>query len=109
MNPAINTAEVLMNLNPDNAYSYAYLSFLYLYDWKPRQAELALQRALDIAPEVVEFKYLDGISALMQGKLWKAWRIVKETGILYDAFLFYFFFFQQTLCCIICLSYEVSI
>ena len=82
VNPAINTAQILKSIAPENAYSYAYLSFLYLYDWKAGRAELALQPALTIAPEVVEFQYLDGITALLQGKVWKAWRIVKETGIL---------------------------
>ena len=47
------------------------------------------QRELDLvseisqlAPDVVEFQYLDGISALLQGKLWKVWRILQETNIL---------------------------
>ena len=73
--PAIVTAKKLVSLYPNNAYNHGYLSFLYLYDWNGEKGEKALQPALKLAPDVVEFKYLEGISALLQGHLIKVWSI----------------------------------
>ncbi len=75
---AIASAQELVKIVPDNAFNHAYLSFLYLYDWRGKEGEKALQPALKLQPEVKEFQYLQGISALMQGNLWKTWQIYKQ-------------------------------
>ena len=75
---SIATAQKLVELDPDNPYNHAYLSFLHLYDWDGKKGQKALQPALQLAPEVIEFKYLEGISALLQGNLFKVWEIAQE-------------------------------
>ena len=75
---SIATAQKLVELDPDNPYNHAYLSFLYVYDWDGKKGQKALQPALKLAPDVVEFKYLQGISALLQGNLFKVWEIAQE-------------------------------
>lgn len=72
---AMASAQKLVEIAPENAFNHAYLSFLYLYDWRGKEGEKALQPALKLQPEVKEFQYLEGISALMQGNLWKTWQI----------------------------------
>ncbi|WP_373481410.1 glycosyltransferase family 39 protein [Geminocystis sp.] len=75
---AIATAKKLVEINPENAFNHGYLSVLYLYDWKGREGEKALQPALKIKPNVIEFQYLKGISGLMQGNLWKVWQVSQD-------------------------------
>lgn len=75
---AIVTAQKLVELNPDNPYNHAYLSFLYLYEWQGKNGEKALQPALKLAPDVLELKYLEGISALQQGNLFKVWQVYQQ-------------------------------
>ncbi|WP_017296171.1 glycosyltransferase family 39 protein [Geminocystis herdmanii] len=75
---AIETAHKLVKENPENAFNHGYLSFLYLYDWKGREGEEALQPALELKPEVIEFQYLKGASALMQGNLWRVWQFSRQ-------------------------------
>jgi hypothetical protein len=76
--PAIVTAQKLVELNPDNPYNHAYLSFLYLYEWQGKNGGEALQPALKLAPDVLELKYLEGISALQQGNLFKLWQVYQQ-------------------------------
>ncbi|BAQ66551.1 glycosyltransferase family 39 protein [Geminocystis sp. NIES-3709] len=78
---AIETAQKLVSLNPENPFNHAYLSFLYLYDWKGKEGEKALQPALEIKPDVIEFQYLKGVSALMQGNLWQVWKFYRQLYI----------------------------
>lgn len=73
---AIASLKQLIALAPNNPYHHAYLAFVYLYDWQPNAAEKALQPSLKIDPNVEEFKILAGVSALMQGNLWKTWHIL---------------------------------
>ena len=81
VNESIVTAQKLRELSPDNAYTHAYLSFLYAYDWQGKKSEKALQPALKLAPEVTELKYLQGISALQQGNLWQVWQTYQQLAI----------------------------
>ncbi|MGK7954811.1 MAG: phospholipid carrier-dependent glycosyltransferase [Crocosphaera sp.] len=71
---AIAALKQLINIAPDNPYHHAYLAFVYLYNWQPKAAEKALQPALEMQPNVEEFKALQGISKLMQGNLIKTWQ-----------------------------------
>jgi 4-amino-4-deoxy-L-arabinose transferase-like glycosyltransferase len=75
---AIATAKKLVEKNPDNAFNHGYLTFLYLYDWRGKEGEKALQPALTLKPDIIEFQYLKGVSALMQGNFWKAWKTYKQ-------------------------------
>lgn len=78
VNDAITTAQKLVIKDAQNPFSHGYLTFLYLYDWRGREAEKALQPALTLQPDTIEFQYLNGISALMQGNLLKLWNIYQQ-------------------------------
>ena len=73
---AITTWQKITQLAPDNPYNYAYLAFVYLYNWQPKLANIALERASAIDPNIPEVKTLQGIAALMQGNLIKAWKLL---------------------------------
>lgn len=78
VNDAIATAQKLVEKNPENAFNHGYLTFLYLYDWRGKEGEKALQPALSLKPDFTEFQYLQGMSALMQGNFFKAWKIYQQ-------------------------------
>ncbi len=73
---AIATLQQLIKLDPQNPYAHAYLAFVYLYDWQPKAAQQALEPALAINPNNSNIQVLNGISALMQGNLIQAWKIL---------------------------------
>ena len=73
---AISTWQALTQLAPNNPYNYAYLAFVYLYDWQPKPAIIALNKAAKIDPDIPEVKTLQGVAALMQGNLIKAWKLL---------------------------------
>lgn len=75
---SIETAQKLTEINPENGFNHAYLSFLYLYDWQGKEGEKALKPALTLKPEIKELKYLNIVSFLMQGNLWKAWQLYQQ-------------------------------
>jgi 4-amino-4-deoxy-L-arabinose transferase-like glycosyltransferase len=72
---AIDSFTQAIQLNPKNPHNYAYLAFVYLYDWQPKLAEKTLDKALEINQNIPEIKTLSGVAALMQGKLIKAWQL----------------------------------
>ncbi|MGL5034781.1 MAG: tetratricopeptide repeat protein, partial [Microcystaceae cyanobacterium] len=74
---AIAALQSLVKLDPDNPYSHAYLAFVYLYDWQGRNAEIALQPALQLAPNQPDLKLLKAIALIMQGNLWGGWQIIQ--------------------------------
>ncbi len=61
-------------LDKQNPYAYAYLAFVHLYSWQPKAAEIALHTALELNPNLDLLHTLDGIAALMQGNLIKAYQ-----------------------------------
>jgi hypothetical protein len=67
----------ITRLDSQNPFSYAYLAFIYLYDWQPKNAEIALNTASSIDPDIPEIETLQGVAALMQGKLIKAWNFYR--------------------------------
>ena len=73
---AIATLKQIVKLAPENPYNHAYLAFVYLYNWQPKAAEIALEPALKSHPEIREIQSLRGISYLMQGNLFKGWQII---------------------------------
>lgn len=73
---AIATLKQLVKLDYQNPYTHAYLAFVYLYNWQPKAAEIALEPALKSNPEMREIQALKGISYLMQGNLLQGWRAI---------------------------------
>ena len=70
----IESLKQLIKSYQDNPYHYAYLAFVYLYDWQPKKAEIALKFALEKNPDLKEFQLLKGVSLLMQGNVIKGWK-----------------------------------
>ncbi|KFF41403.1 MAG: PMT family glycosyltransferase, 4-amino-4-deoxy-L-arabinose transferase [Candidatus Atelocyanobacterium thalassa isolate SIO64986] len=70
----IKSLKQLIKLDQNNPYHYAYLAFVYLYDWQPQKAEMALKLAIEKNPDLKEFQLLKGISLLMQGNIIKGWK-----------------------------------
>lgn len=75
---AIAAIKQVIEIAPNNPYNYAYLAFVYLYDWHPHEAEKPLATALKLDPNIPELQTLSGVAALMQGNLLKAWTILKN-------------------------------
>lgn len=73
---AIASFSQITNLEPQNPYGYAYLAFVHLYDWQPKPAEVALNTATQINPDIPEVKTLSGVASIMQGRLIKAWKLL---------------------------------
>jgi len=71
---ALRAIENLIKLEPNNAYHHAYLGFVYLYDWKPQQAIVAIDRAIAINPDIPEFVILRAIANVFRGHFWQAWQ-----------------------------------
>ncbi|AFZ35739.1 glycosyl transferase family 39 [Stanieria cyanosphaera PCC 7437] len=74
---AINSFQQAIQLDSQNPHNYAYLAFVYLYDWQPKLAQKNLDTALKINPNIPELKTLSGIAALMQGNVLKAWHLLQ--------------------------------
>jgi len=71
---AIAQFQAITQLDSQNPYAYAYLAFVYLYNWQPSQAEAILNTAVDLNPNLDILHQLDGIAALMQGNFIKAYQ-----------------------------------
>ncbi len=74
---SISTFQNIAKLDSQNPFSYAYLAFVYLYDWQPKPAEIALNAANAIEPNIPEIKTLQGVAVLMQGKFKQAWGLLE--------------------------------
>lgn len=70
---SIETFQKITQLDSQNPFSYAYLAFIHLYDWQPKPAEIALNKARSIDPNIPEIKTLQRVASLMQGKFRQAW------------------------------------
>ena len=73
---AIATFKQVIQLDKQNPFSYAYLAFVYLYDWQPQLADKALDTAISINPNISELQILKGIAVFMQGNFIKAWQLL---------------------------------
>jgi tetratricopeptide (TPR) repeat protein len=71
---AIAQFEEITQLDSQNPYAYAYLAFVYLYNWQPSSAEAVLNTALNLNPNLEILHTLDGVAALMQGNLIQAYQ-----------------------------------
>ncbi|BAZ45368.1 family 39 glycosyl transferase [Chondrocystis sp. NIES-4102] len=75
---AIASFKKITTLDPQNPYGYAYLGFVYLYDWQPKPADIVLNTAIKINPNIAEIKTLKGVASLMQGRFIKAWKMLNN-------------------------------
>jgi 4-amino-4-deoxy-L-arabinose transferase-like glycosyltransferase len=75
---AIAQFQKIIELDDQNPYAYAYLAFVYLYDWQPQAAEKVLNTALNLNPTLDILHTLEGVAALMQGNLIKAWQTYQQ-------------------------------
>jgi len=71
----------VIEIEPNNPYHYGYLAFVYLYDWRPSEAQNALKLAQGINPSIPELKLLEGVAAIMGGNLLKGWQILSQTKL----------------------------
>jgi cytochrome c-type biogenesis protein CcmH/NrfG len=67
----------VVQLDSQNPYAHAYLAFLYLYEWRGQDAQNAIQPALKLNPSMPEVRALSGVAALLQGNVFKAWRMLQ--------------------------------
>jgi len=74
---AIAALKQVVQLDAQNPYAHAYLAFLYLYEWRGRDAQNAIEPALKLNANIPEVQALSGAAALMQGNVVKAWNILK--------------------------------
>ncbi len=74
---AIAALKRVVQVDSQNPYAHAYLAFVYLYQWRGKDAQDALKPALAINPNIPELKALSGAAALMQGNVFKAWHVLK--------------------------------
>ncbi|MEB3269333.1 MAG: glycosyltransferase family 39 protein [Leptolyngbya sp.] len=79
---AAETFSALTQITPDNPYPWAYLAFVNLYQWRPYPADKALAALAQIDPALPELPYLQAVTALQQGNLWRVWQILKSADIL---------------------------
>ena len=74
VNPAIAALQKATQLDSQNPYSYAFLAFVNLYDFRPGAAQTALQSALKLNSTSPEIHALTSIASLMQGNIIQAWQ-----------------------------------
>ncbi len=75
---AIASFRQITDLDPQNPFGYAYLAFVHLYDWQPKSADVALNIADRINPNIPEIATLRGASAVMQGRFIEAWKLFNQ-------------------------------
>ncbi|MEM7725881.1 MAG: glycosyltransferase family 39 protein [Cyanobacteria bacterium P01_A01_bin.45] len=82
---AIQSLQKVTRIDSKNPYAYAYLAFVQLYNLQPKAAEKSLKPVFKNNNEKlnipVEIKALDGIAALMQGNLIKAWQVISSLDL----------------------------
>jgi 4-amino-4-deoxy-L-arabinose transferase-like glycosyltransferase len=70
---AIAALKRVVQLDSQNPFAHAYLAFVYLYQWRGKDAQDAIQPALALNPNIPEVQALSGVAALLQGNVFKAW------------------------------------
>ncbi|WP_017298602.1 glycosyltransferase family 39 protein [Nodosilinea nodulosa] len=79
---AIATLHQITTVAPDNPYHWAYLGFVNLYAWQPRSAQVALDRAAELNPDLPNLKLLQAVAAAMQLRIPRAIALLKAEGVL---------------------------
>ncbi len=75
---AIAALQQVVKLDSKNPYAYAYLAFVYLYQWRGKEAENLLKQAEMLNSNLPEIKALSSIAALMQGNIFQAWHLFED-------------------------------
>ena len=78
---AITALKQVVQLDSQNPFAHAYLAFVYLYEWRGKAAQEALQPALALNPDIPEIQALSGAAALLQGNIFKAWSILQKLDL----------------------------
>jgi 4-amino-4-deoxy-L-arabinose transferase-like glycosyltransferase len=73
---AIESLQKVIEIDSQNSYNYAYLAFVYLYDWRGKPAAEVLDKAIAIDPNIPEIQALKGVAKLMQGNLFDGWKTI---------------------------------
>lgn len=73
---AITALKQVVQLDTKNPYAHAYLAFVYLYQWRGKAAQEALEPALALNNKIPELNALSGVAALLQGNVFKAWDLL---------------------------------
>ncbi|MBE9138919.1 glycosyltransferase family 39 protein [Nodosilinea sp. LEGE 07088] len=79
---AIATLNQITTVAPDNPYHWAYLGFVHLYAWQPRQAQVALDQAAALDPDLPNLKLLQAVAAAMQLQIPRAISLLQAEGVL---------------------------
>ncbi|MCG8366058.1 MAG: glycosyltransferase family 39 protein [Pseudanabaenales cyanobacterium] len=79
---AIATLTHVAEVDPTNPYQWAYLGFVHLYRFQPKQAQQALDRAEQLDPHLPNLQLLQTVAAALQLNLPKTWRLLKDQQIL---------------------------
>ncbi len=74
VNPTLSALQKATQLDSQNPYSYAFLAFVNLYDFRPSAAQTALKSALKLDSTIPEVHALASIASLMQGNVIQAWQ-----------------------------------
>ena len=74
VNPTLSALQKATQLDSQNPYSYAFLAFVNLYDFRPSAAQTALKSALKLDSTIPEVHALASIASLMQGNVMQAWQ-----------------------------------
>lgn len=74
---AITALKKVVLLDAKNPYAHAYLAFVYLYQWRGKAAQEALEPTLALNGKIPEIKALSGAAALLQGNIFKAWNLLQ--------------------------------
>ena len=75
---AIAALQQVVKLDSKNPYAYAYLAFVYLYQWRGKEAGNLLKQAQMLNPNLPEIKALSSIAALMEGNIFQAWHLFED-------------------------------
>ncbi len=81
---AIAILKQVVELDAQNPYAYAYLAFVYLYEWRSKEAQNTIEPALALNPNVPELQALSGVAALLQGNIVKAWHLLGKFLVMGD-------------------------
>lgn len=73
---AIPTLNQITRLDARNPYPWLYLAVVHLYFWQPGQAQTALEQAAQLNATLPELRTLQGVTAVMQLRLFRAWELL---------------------------------
>ena len=79
---AIATLTHLTEVDSTNPYPWAYLGFVHIYRFQPKQAQLALDQAEWLDPHLPNLQLLQTVAAALQLDLPRTWRLLKAQEVL---------------------------